>query len=825
MSRNIESIFGAVVTAPHQIPFTYTATGGEQSISLPFFPLTGFITINGGVQVPVDNYEIDGNTIHLGRELEALDVVYCLFDKIISPDDQDKGVRIYKFQAVGGETQFTPDFTSYGVQALFIDGKYKVPEEDYIYSKTTGKVTLTSPLVAGVWVAAEMTVKQNIPAFSGNNGAGMIGTTEGVSVQQLFDERTPSFQSGGTLRKANEFIIDKSTNPQQLYVWNGTFPKVVPANSTPAGTGGTAGWSVVGDAVLREELVTVVKTVLSMKKMLALTPADGKTVKTLSFHEGLGYGGGVYVYSANKPGTEHNGGSVISAQAVFPTDWNDQTKVQEWFYPTVPLTTGCWVRQDNDIHNILNYGARNDSSMLINILLNNMADKSIAIYLPRGKYKVENFVRNIPAGGNINMTSMIIYGEPTYGCTDQNYSWETVSVIQGSGDLFKQTVNTAIRDVYIRNTPGSTFGKLFTLGAYAQCEIAGCVFGPCNYHIYNPDTGFDGYNVKPFFRNCRFYGAEVQSRYLAGTVANYHEADCYTSHNKKGLYLAAPVTCAITDSIFEYNDDGAIEVDAFGYNVIYDIQLSNVFFETNNAGPVTNYKTRSGPHITLRTVKNSQTGEPDLGGAILNVNLQNLRFVDVTDKNPAFGCIYVDSKTVNIVEQACSIEPDIASRTKLVTGSLDQWTDFTKNYADTRNTFTSLGGTALFNSIASPANDMFNKGRDLNSLQMGMYGHISKLETVLANGSTSLIVTKVGGAVLNGELYVTSSNGSGFTAYRYRVVGTSSNHTLTLIDGPIGGGPGVNVSTANDPVNFIFYAQSTAGAATNLTMAYHGIVV
>lgn len=108
---------------------------------------------------------------------------------------------------------------------------------------------------------------------------------------------------------------------------------------------------------------------------------------------------------------------------------------------------------------------------------------------------------------------------------------------------------------------------------------------------------------------------------------------------------------------------------------------------------------------------------------------------------------------------------------------------------------------------------------------MGMYGHISKLETVLANGSTSLIVTKVGGAVLNGELYVTSSNGSGFTAYRYRVVGTSSNHTLTLIDGPIGGGPGVNVSTANDPVNFIFYAQSTAGAATNLTMAYHGIVV
>lgn len=159
MSRNIESIFGAVVTAPHQIPFTYTATGGEQSISLPFFPLTGFITINGGVQVPVDNYEIDGNTIHLGRTLEADDVVYCLFDKIISPEDQNKGVRIYKFQAVGGETQFTPDFTSYGVQALFVDGKYKVPDTDYSYNPQTGKVTLSSVLVAGVWVVAEMSTK------------------------------------------------------------------------------------------------------------------------------------------------------------------------------------------------------------------------------------------------------------------------------------------------------------------------------------------------------------------------------------------------------------------------------------------------------------------------------------------------------------------------------------------------------------------------------------------------------------------------------------------------------------------------------------------
>lgn len=168
MTRNVEELFGGVVTAPHQIPFTYkSSVGGETFISLPFYPVAGVVTINGGVQVPLDNFEIDGNTLNLGRALSKDDVVYCLFDKILSPEDTSKGIRIYKFQAVGGETEFTPDFTSYGVQSLYIGGEYKTPDIEYSYNSTTGKVSLQTALTAGVWVVAEMSVKQpNIsPAF------------------------------------------------------------------------------------------------------------------------------------------------------------------------------------------------------------------------------------------------------------------------------------------------------------------------------------------------------------------------------------------------------------------------------------------------------------------------------------------------------------------------------------------------------------------------------------------------------------------------------------------------------------------------------------
>ncbi|QIQ61684.1 tail fiber protein [Salmonella phage rabagast] len=168
MTRNVEELFGGVVTAPHQIPFTYKSNvGGETFLSLPFYPVTGVVTINGGMQVPLDNFEIEGNTLNLGRALSKGDVVYCLFDKILSPEDTAKGIRIYKFQAVGGETEFTPDFTSYGVQSLYIGGEYKTPEIEYSYDSTTGKVSLQTALTAGVWVVAEMSVKQpNIsPAF------------------------------------------------------------------------------------------------------------------------------------------------------------------------------------------------------------------------------------------------------------------------------------------------------------------------------------------------------------------------------------------------------------------------------------------------------------------------------------------------------------------------------------------------------------------------------------------------------------------------------------------------------------------------------------
>jgi len=65
-----------------------------------------------------------------------------------------------------------------------------------------------------------------------------------------------SFEDGATLTLPNQMLRYESTG--EYYRWDGSFPKSIPAGSTPASTGGIGlgAWVSVGDASLRNELNT-----------------------------------------------------------------------------------------------------------------------------------------------------------------------------------------------------------------------------------------------------------------------------------------------------------------------------------------------------------------------------------------------------------------------------------------------------------------------------------------------------------------------------------------------------------------------------------------
>ncbi|EOC1321171.1 hypothetical protein ACI09G_001607, partial [Cronobacter sakazakii] len=65
-----------------------------------------------------------------------------------------------------------------------------------------------------------------------------------------------TFQAGATISLPNQIL--KDTTDGEYYRWDGPLPKVIPAGSTPASTGGTGvgAWISVGDSTLRSMLAS-----------------------------------------------------------------------------------------------------------------------------------------------------------------------------------------------------------------------------------------------------------------------------------------------------------------------------------------------------------------------------------------------------------------------------------------------------------------------------------------------------------------------------------------------------------------------------------------
>ena len=112
-----------------------------------------------------------------------------------------------------------------------------------------------------------------------------------------------SFEAGNTLFYPNQVLRWQANG--EYYRWDGglgTFPKVVPAGSTPASTGGIAlgAWVSVGDASLRP-LVTVTANVVGSNNYTALPNIGGTVVA-----------GNDYLYNNILYTTVGTGGTILS---------------------------------------------------------------------------------------------------------------------------------------------------------------------------------------------------------------------------------------------------------------------------------------------------------------------------------------------------------------------------------------------------------------------------------------------------------------------------------------------------------------------------------
>lgn len=142
--------------------------------------------------------------------------------------------------------------------------------------------------------------------------------------------------------------------------------------------------------------------------------------------------------------------------------------------------------------------------------------------------------------------------------------------IKGDGDLFVNTATAfgrpCFRGFSIEND--ATRGKLFTWDIGADTPSVGFKdvnFGKSTHHIY-----VNAIAVGWMFDNCRFNDANIASRYFKGLWAYTEMGACYTWYNTNGIIVdgSSSSSCNCFGSVFEYNTDAAVILNANGGDIL-----------------------------------------------------------------------------------------------------------------------------------------------------------------------------------------------------------------------------------------------------------------
>lgn len=186
------------------------------------------------------------------------------------------------------------------VQNIYIEGVRQDLNRGFTFDKQSMTITLARGLPKGMEITVVLGAYNTDPAnnfpltLASNNGANLVGSTSGKTVQAELDALKQasgnfgdalnpvwqrmaaesgytlkgSFEDGAILANATDAIVFKGQG--KLYKWAGTLPKTVTANSNPGNTGGitATAWVQVDQDTLR---TTVMQTITRVSQLESIT--------------------------------------------------------------------------------------------------------------------------------------------------------------------------------------------------------------------------------------------------------------------------------------------------------------------------------------------------------------------------------------------------------------------------------------------------------------------------------------------------------------------------------------------------------------------------
>jgi hypothetical protein len=236
----------------------------------------------------------------------------------------------------------------------------------------------------------------------------------------------------------------------------------------------------------------VSKTVTSISKLATATTTGA--VNVINYHSDLKGGGGVFYWDATGNATEHNGGTVISTLATFPTDWNNQTQLSTWFDGAALTGTGVWRRQYDGAVNVKWFGAKgdgvtDDTSSFSNAILFS-AVKNGKLFLSTSTYLVLGTLF-IPSFFELDLNKSTIIGA---GIGSTNALFESAYLSDGVLSSNINVADTYVTRATVKNGFIKNCGKAFNVERLIDgCEIRDIQFENCTYAIHCDDSYYARY--------------------------------------------------------------------------------------------------------------------------------------------------------------------------------------------------------------------------------------------------------------------------------------------------------------------------------------------
>lgn len=157
-----------------------------------------------------------------------------------------------------------------------------------------------------------------------------------------------TFATGFTYELLNDVGIDASGN-SWIYTGADALPKAITAGTVPSSPdfqqvtyNDHSGLVNLNSEGGHDEIYA--RSVNSLKSLVAYTPAlvDGQKFDVTGFYANTKVGGGLFIWDASRPKTEHNGGTVIAPEAL--TAWDGSALNLSQLLNWTGTGSGCWIR-------------------------------------------------------------------------------------------------------------------------------------------------------------------------------------------------------------------------------------------------------------------------------------------------------------------------------------------------------------------------------------------------------------------------------------------------------------------------------------------------